>query len=55
MEDDWTLSGGHTMQHTDHVSQKSTLETYVILLTNVIPINLTQKEKKKKSAVSDDA
>ena len=38
-EDDLTLDGGHTIQYTDHTSQKCTLETYVILSTNVIPIN----------------
>ena len=39
-EDDLTLGGGHTMQYTDHVSQNYTTETYIILLTNVTPINL---------------
>ena len=29
-EDDLTLGGGHTIQYTDHVSQKCTLEMYVI-------------------------
>ena len=42
-EDDWTLGVGHTMQYTGHVSQKCTLETYMILLTNVIPIHLDIK------------
>ena len=41
MEDDLTLGGRHTMQYTDDVLQNSTVETYVILLTNVNPINLT--------------
>ena len=40
MEDDLTLGGGHTMQYTDHVSQKCALELYIILLTNITPINL---------------
>ena len=31
-EDDLALGGGHTMQYT--------LETYIILLTNVTPVNL---------------
>ena len=44
-EDDLTLGGGHTMQHTDHVSQKFTLETHMVLLTNVTPINLIKKNK----------
>ena len=39
MEDDLILSGGHTMQYTDDVSQNCALETYVILLTNVTLIN----------------
>ena len=39
-EDDLTLGGGHTMQYTDHVSQKCPLDTYMVLLTNVTPINL---------------
>ena len=40
MKGDLILGGEHTMQCTDHVSQKCTLETYMILLTNVTPINL---------------
>ena len=39
--DDLALGGEHTMQYTDDVSYKQTLETYVILLTNVTSINLT--------------
>ena len=34
------LGGGHTMQHTNDVSLNCPLETYIILLTNVNPINL---------------
>ena len=41
-EDDLTLGGGHTIQYTDHVSQKSIVEIYVILLTNVTSINLNK-------------
>ena len=37
---DFTLGGGQTMQYTHDVSQNCTLETYIILLTNVTPINL---------------
>ena len=40
MEDDLTLDGGHTRQYTDHVSQNCTLETDIILLTMVTPINV---------------
>ena len=39
MEYDLTLGGGHTMQYTDHASQKATLEIYIILLSNVTPID----------------
>ena len=34
------MGGGHTVQYTHHVSQKCTLETYIILLTSVASINL---------------
>ena len=37
--EDLTLSGGHTVQYTDFVSYKCTLETYMILVTNVTAIN----------------
>ena len=47
MEGDLTLGGGHRVQYTDLVSQKCTLETYLIALTNVTPINLIEKEKEK--------
>ena len=39
-EDDVHLSGGQTMQHTDHISWQCTLETYITVLTNVTPTNL---------------
>ena len=42
MEDDLTLGGGHTLQYTDDVSQKCTLETYMILLANASPINVNK-------------
>ena len=42
-EDDLTLGEGHSVQHTDHVPQKCTLETYMILLTNVTEIHLILK------------
>ena len=35
-EDGLTLGGGHTIPYTDHVPHKCTLETYMILLTNVV-------------------
>lgn len=37
--EDLTLGGGHTVQYTDLLLQKSTPETYIILLTNVTPVN----------------
>ena len=41
--EDLTLDGGHTAQHIDDVSLIYTLETYIILLTNVTAINLIKK------------
>ena len=43
MEDKFTVSGRHTIQYTDQVSQKCTPETYMILLTNIAAINLIKK------------
>lgn len=40
-----TLGGEHTMQYVDDVLQNCTLDTYVILLANVSPINLTKTKK----------
>ena len=49
MEDDLTLGGGHTMQYTDHVLWKCTLETYMTpLITKVSPINLIKFKKMEK-------
>ena len=39
-EGDLTLGGEHTTHCTAHVSQNCTLETYVVLLTKVTPMNL---------------
>ena len=41
VESDLTLDCGHTMQYSDHVLQKCTPDTYIILSTNVIPTTLT--------------
>ena len=38
-EGDLTLSSEYTKQHTGDVLDSCTAETYIILLTNVIPIN----------------
>lgn len=40
MKDDLPLGGGHTTQYAEHASQKCTLETYMILLTNLTTINV---------------
>ena len=42
IERDLTLGGEHTIQCTDDVLQKCTHETYILLLTNVTPINSTK-------------
>ena len=39
MEGDLTWSGEHTIQDTDDVGQNRKPEIYLILLTNVTPIN----------------
>ena len=39
MEGDLTWGGEHTIQYTDEVLQNCARETYIILLTNVTPIN----------------
>ena len=36
---DLTWCGEHTVHYTDDVLQNCTLETYIILLTNVTPID----------------
>ena len=43
IEEDLTSGGEHTIQYTDDISQNCSLETYIILLTNVTPINLILK------------
>lgn len=42
-----TLGSGHTAQYTDPVSQTQTLETYMILLSNVTSINVVLKNLKR--------
>ena len=39
MEGDLPLGGEHTIQYTDDVLENCALETYIIVLTNVTPIN----------------
>ena len=47
MEGDWTQSGEHTIQYTDHVLQNCTPETYMLstnfTLINSIKINVPIK------------
>ena len=50
-EGELTLSSEHTIQYTDDVLQNLTPETYILLLTNITPIN-SIKIKKLISAVS---
>ena len=40
MESGLTLGSKHAMQHTNDVLQNFTLETYIILLIHVTPMNL---------------
>ena len=42
MEKDLTLGGGHTVQYTHDILQNCTLGTYIILLTNVTPVNVIE-------------
>ena len=43
-EEDVTLSGECTTQYTEGMLKNCTLETYVILLTNVNPIHSVEKD-----------
>ena len=47
MEGHFTLGGEHAMKYTDDDLQNCALETYTILLTDVIIINLIKKRKYK--------
>ena len=47
-EGDLPVDGEHTTQHTDGVLQSCVPETYIILLSNVTPINSIKKENKKR-------
>ena len=46
MEGDLTWAGEHTVQYTFDVLQNCTHETYIILLTNVNPINSIKNKYK---------
>ena len=54
MERDLTLGGKHTMQYTDDVLWNCTLETYIILGTNVTQINLIFKIDGKGDSLSKE-
>ena len=43
-EEDLTWGGEHTIQYTDEVLQNCTPKVYIILLTNVAPINSIKKK-----------
>lgn len=45
MKGDLTLGGERTKLHADDVLQNFTLETYIIVLANVTPINLVKLSK----------
>lgn len=47
MESDLTLGGKHTIQFTEDLLLNCTVETYVILLTKVTPINSIKIRKGK--------
>ena len=48
MEGDLAWGGEHTIQCTDDVLQNCTPETYIILLSNVTPINSIKKKKESR-------
>lgn len=39
-EGDWTLGGEHTMQYRNGLLQNCICGTYIMLLTNVSPVNV---------------
>ena len=51
METDLTSGDQHTMQDADDVLLSCTLETHVVLLKSVIPINSNKKEKINSSSL----
>lgn len=52
MEGDLTLVGEHTLRHTDDVLRNCTLESYIVVLTGVAPINLLLKNNGIKNVFS---
>ena len=53
MEGNLTWGGEHTTRYTVEVLQNCTLETYIILLTNVIPINSVKKKQTKEKGCNN--
>ena len=51
MERDFILGKGHTMQCADDVLLSCTLETCMVLLINVTPINSKKKNKNKQKNI----
>ena len=51
VEGDLTLGGEHTIQYTDIILQNYTLETYIILLTNIFLINLINIKQIKNKVI----
>ena len=45
LEGDLTLGREHTIQYTDDVLQNCTPETYIVLLSNVTPVNSIKKKR----------
>ena len=46
-EGDLTLGGEHTIQYTDDTLQNCSLETYIIILTNVTPNKFNVKNRNR--------
>ena len=47
VEEDLTLEGGHSMKYADDVKQNCMLQTYIIVLINVTPVNFNIKNQRQ--------
>ena len=54
MDRDLSWGGEHTVLCTDDVWWSCALETYIILLTGVIPINSIKRKNKKIKNINED-
>ena len=54
MKGDLTWGGEHIIQYSDNVLQNCTPETYIILLTNVTPVNSIGKRKKLSRCIHNE-